>query len=77
MVRSILQDLKLVREVRSDPLHGMTEQMQQEKALHLEIDVGVDDDPQTIEDPGPRGIQVTIFDHESVLDDSRGTAGPQ
>jgi hypothetical protein len=51
MVRSILQDVKLVREVWSDPLHGMTEQMQQEKTLHLEIDVGVDDDPQTIEDP--------------------------
>ena len=46
----VLQIGQLVLQGRSDPLNGMAEQVEQQKALHLESDIGIDHDPQTVED---------------------------
>jgi hypothetical protein len=51
--------------------------MQQQKALHLESDVGVDGDSQPIENAGPWRFQVAILDGESVLDDGRRDGDPE
>jgi hypothetical protein len=48
----------------------MPEQVEQQKALHLEPDVGVDDDLQAVEDAGARRFEIPILDRESILDDA-------
>src|SRR5262249_11240494 len=40
-LRRVLQIVQLVLDRRRDPLHGVAEQVQQQKALHLEADVGI------------------------------------
>ena len=59
----------VVRQRRRDPLHRMPEQVQQHEALHFESDVGIDHDPQSVEDARPRRLQVAVLDRKTVLHD--------
>jgi hypothetical protein len=77
LVLRVLQVLQLVLDRRRDPLHGMPEEVQQQEALHLEADVGIDDDPQAVEDARPRRLEVAIFDDEPALDDRRRDGTPK
>jgi hypothetical protein len=47
-----------VLERRRYPLDRMAEQMQEQKALHLESDVRIEHDAQAVEDAGPWRLQV-------------------
>src|SRR4029434_2207805 len=51
--------------------------MKQQKALHLEPDVRIDRDSQTIEDAGSRRFEVSILDNEAILDDAGRDSDPQ
>src|SRR5260221_1179876 len=53
-VLRILQVAQFLLDRWSHPLNGMTEQMEEQEALHLEADVRIDDDPQAVEDPSAR-----------------------
>jgi hypothetical protein len=55
----------------------MAEQMQEQKALHLESDVRIEHDAQAVEDAGPWRLQVPVFEDEAVLDNARSHAAPQ
>src|SRR4029453_6192526 len=44
--------------------------MKEQEALHLETDVRVDDDSESIEDAGSRRLQIAIFDDEAVLENA-------
>ncbi len=68
---SVLQIGELVLQGRSDPLNRMAEQMEQQEALHLEADVGIDDDPQTVEDARPGRLEIAVLDDKPLLDDAR------
>src|SRR6476619_1663119 len=68
-VVGVLQVFQLVFDRGGDPLHRMTEEVQQQEALHLEPDVGVDDDPQAVEDAGSRRLEIAVLDHEAAFDD--------
>jgi hypothetical protein len=54
----------------------MAEQVQQQEALHLEADVGIDDDLQAVEDARPRRFEIAVLDGEAVLDDAAADSGP-
>ena len=60
----------LLRQRRRDPLHRVSEQVQQQEALHLEPDVGIDRDSQAVENAGPRRVEVAVLDDEPVFDDA-------
>src|SRR5713226_423545 len=68
-VLSVLQVVELVLERGSHPLNRVTEQMEQEETLHLEANVRVDDDPESVEDASTGRFEVAIFEDESTLDD--------
>jgi hypothetical protein len=51
--------------------------MKEQEALHLETDVRVDDDSESIEDAGSRRLQIAIFDDEAVLDNAGRYLDPQ
>src|SRR6185503_5824385 len=76
-VFSLLQLPELVRQRRRDPLDGMSKQMQEQKALHLEPDVRIDSDAQAVENAGPRRFEVAVLDHKPVFDDAGRDSSPQ
>jgi hypothetical protein len=51
-------------------LNGVAEQMEQQEALHLKGDIGVDHNPQTVEDAGLGRFEIAVFDHELMFDDA-------
>ena len=51
----------------------MAEQVQKQKALHLESDVRIEHDAQAVEDAGPWRLQVPVFEDEAVLDNAEVT----
>src|SRR5262245_30092391 len=54
----------------------MPEQVEQQKALHLESDIGVDHNAQSVEDSGSWRFEIAVFDDEPVLDDTGRHALP-
>src|SRR5437588_2798054 len=54
----------------------MSEQVQEEEALHLESDVRIDDDAQAVEDAGARRLEIAILDREPLLDHARRDLAP-
>ena len=74
---SVLQIGELVLEGRSDPLNRMAEQVEQQEALHLEGDVGIDDDPQTVEDARFGRLEIAVLDDKPLLDHARTHFSPQ
>ena len=76
-VLGVLQVVELVLDRRRHPLHRVAEQVQQEEALHLEADVGVDDDAEAVEDAGSRRLEIAVLDDESPLDDRGGDPAPE
>ena len=74
---SVLQVRELVLQGRSDPLNRVAEQVEQQKALHLEADVGIDDDPQAVEDTRSRRLEIAVLDDKPLLDDARTHSSPQ
>src|ERR1051326_483693 len=76
-VLRVLQIGELVLQRWSDPLNGVAEQMEQQEALHLEGDVGIDDDSKTVEDARLGRLEIAVFDHESMFDDARTCASPE
>ena len=77
LVLGVLKLAQLVLQRGRDPLDRMAEQMEEEETLHLEPDVGVDHDAESVEDAGPGRIQIAIFDDEPVLHDARSHLGPE
>src|SRR5262249_57887097 len=55
----------------------MAEQMEQQEALHLETHVGIDDDPESVEDARSRRLEIAILDHEAVFHDAGRDPDPQ
>jgi len=49
----------------------MPEQVQQHEALHLEIDIRIEDDPQPVDDPSPRRLEITILDRKALFHNPR------
>ena len=72
----MLQRLELVLDGWRDPLRGVSEKVQQQEALHLEADIGIDDDSQAIENAGPWRIEIPILDGEAVFHDAGCGRGP-
>ena len=77
LVLSVLQIGELVLQRRRDPLHRMTEQVEQQEALHLEADVGIDDDPQTVKDARSGRLEIAVLDDKPLLDHARTYSSPQ
>ena len=75
-VLGVLQIGELVLQRRSDPLHGVAKQVEQQEALHLEGDIGVDRYPETVEDAGLGRLEIAVFDDELMFDDARTGAPP-
>jgi hypothetical protein len=73
----VLEIAQLVLERGRHPLDRMAEQVQKQKALHLESDVRIEHDAQAVEDAGPWRLQVPVFEDEAVLDNARSHAAPQ
>ena len=44
--------------------------MKQQEALHLKGDIGIDHDPQTVEDARLGRFEIAVFDHERMFDDA-------
>ena len=76
-VLRVLQIGELVLQRRSDPLNRMAEQVEQQEALHLEADVGIENDSQAVEDARSGRLEVPELDSEAVLDHARADASPQ
>src|SRR5687768_10801382 len=55
----------------------MAEQVQQDKTLHLEADVRIDQDLQPVERAGSRWFQVAVRDGKAVLHNLRRRALPE
>src|SRR5262245_4309592 len=72
-----LQSLQLVLERGSHPLHRVSEQMEEQETLHLEADIGIDDDSQPVENAGARRLQITVLDDEALLDDAGRNSWPE
>ncbi len=51
--------------------------MEQQEALHLEPDIRIDGDPQTVEDAGSWRFEVSVLDHEPVFHDAGRDSNPQ
>ena len=75
-VSGFLERPQLFCERRCDPLHTVSEEMQQNEALHLEIHVRIDGESQAVENAGARRLQVTIFDGEAIFHDLGGNPNP-
>jgi HAD superfamily hydrolase (TIGR01509 family) len=73
----VLEIVQLVLERGRHPLDRMAEQVQKQKALHLESDVRIEHDAQAVEDAGPWRLQVPVFEDEAVLDNAVGRADPE
>src|SRR5438552_18644160 len=55
----------------------MAEQVQQQKALHLEADIRIDDDAEAVEDAGAWRLEIPILDHEPMFDDAGRHVDPE
>jgi hypothetical protein len=75
-VSRILERPELCRERRRDPLDTVSEKMQQDETLHLEIHIRIESESKAVENAGPRRLQVTIFDREAIFHDLRGDSNP-
>jgi len=50
--------------------------MEHEKTLHLEGDIRIDHDPQTVEDARLWGFEIAVFDDEVMFDNARTHPSP-
>src|ERR1043165_3211524 len=75
-VLRILERAQLFCEGRRDPLDTVSEKVQQNEALHFEVHIRIQREPQPVEDTGARRLQVAIFNREAIFHDLRGDPQP-
>ena len=68
-VSRVLERPQLCRERRRNPLDTVSEKVQQDEALHLEIHIRIESESKAVENASPRRLQVAIFNREAIFHD--------